>query len=108
MVEGNRRSTAAMAVLLNKASATPSAYRSLPSRTATELARLIVAQEICRPWACVVFAVVSACPGCGRTKSVFFQALADKIQTYLRLQMRHGASAIWRRKHDRRGDGLRG
>jgi (E)-4-hydroxy-3-methylbut-2-enyl-diphosphate synthase len=31
--------------------------------------------------------LVSACPGCGRTTSVFFQVLADKIQAYLRAQM---------------------
>lgn len=31
---------------------------------------------------------VSACPGCGRTTSTFFQELAQKIQTYLDTQMR--------------------
>jgi (E)-4-hydroxy-3-methylbut-2-enyl-diphosphate synthase len=30
---------------------------------------------------------VSACPGCGRTTSTFFQELADRIQRYLREQM---------------------
>lgn len=30
---------------------------------------------------------VTACPGCGRTTSTYFQALADKIQTYLQHQM---------------------
>jgi len=30
---------------------------------------------------------VTACPGCGRTTSTFFQELADQIQTYLRTQM---------------------
>jgi (E)-4-hydroxy-3-methylbut-2-enyl-diphosphate synthase len=38
--------------------------------------------------------LVSACPGCGRTTSVFFQALADKIQTWLRLQM-----PSWRKRY---------
>ncbi len=28
--------------------------------------------------------LVTACPGCGRTTSTFFQHLADQIQTYLR------------------------
>jgi (E)-4-hydroxy-3-methylbut-2-enyl-diphosphate synthase len=37
---------------------------------------------------------VSACPGCGRTTSTFFQELADKIHLYLREQM-----PIWREKH---------
>jgi len=31
--------------------------------------------------------MVSACPGCGRTTSDYFQSLADKIQTWLRAQM---------------------
>jgi len=30
---------------------------------------------------------VSACPGCGRTTSTFFQELAARIQDYLRTQM---------------------
>jgi (E)-4-hydroxy-3-methylbut-2-enyl-diphosphate synthase len=30
---------------------------------------------------------VTACPGCGRTTSTFFQELAERIQTYLREQM---------------------
>jgi (E)-4-hydroxy-3-methylbut-2-enyl-diphosphate synthase len=30
---------------------------------------------------------VTACPGCGRTTSTFFQEMADEIQTYIREQM---------------------
>jgi len=30
---------------------------------------------------------VTACPGCGRTTSTFFQEMADQIETYLRTQM---------------------
>lgn len=37
---------------------------------------------------------VSACPGCGRTTSTFFQELADKIHLYLREQM-----PIWREQY---------
>ncbi|AIK96978.1 flavodoxin-dependent (E)-4-hydroxy-3-methylbut-2-enyl-diphosphate synthase [Candidatus Odyssella acanthamoebae] len=37
---------------------------------------------------------VTACPGCGRTTSTYFQALADQIQTYLQHQM-----AIWRTQY---------
>ena len=37
---------------------------------------------------------VSACPGCGRTTSTFFQKMADDIQSYLREQM-----PIWRARH---------
>jgi (E)-4-hydroxy-3-methylbut-2-enyl-diphosphate synthase len=49
---------------------------------------VIVAQEILQTMGLRSFTPqVSACPGCGRTTSTFFQELADKIQTYLRSQM---------------------
>jgi (E)-4-hydroxy-3-methylbut-2-enyl-diphosphate synthase len=37
---------------------------------------------------------VTACPGCGRTTSTFFQEMADEIQTYLRNQM-----PLWKETH---------
>src|SRR5450432_613290 len=37
---------------------------------------------------------VTACPGCGRTTSTFFQDMADQIQTYLRDQM-----PVWKAGH---------
>jgi (E)-4-hydroxy-3-methylbut-2-enyl-diphosphate synthase len=37
---------------------------------------------------------VTACPGCGRTTSTFFQEMADQIQRYLVQQMPH-----WRERH---------
>ena len=37
---------------------------------------------------------VSACPGCGRTTSSFFQVMADEIQAYLRTQM-----PVWKRQY---------
>ena len=37
---------------------------------------------------------VSACPGCGRTTSTFFQEMAQEIQAYLDRQM-----PIWRQRH---------
>jgi (E)-4-hydroxy-3-methylbut-2-enyl-diphosphate synthase len=33
--------------------------------------------------------LVTACPGCGRTTSTYFQELAERIQAYLRAQMPH-------------------
>src|SRR2546421_9087595 len=38
--------------------------------------------------------MVSACPGCGRTTSTYFQELAQKIERYLREQM-----PLWREAH---------
>jgi (E)-4-hydroxy-3-methylbut-2-enyl-diphosphate synthase len=37
---------------------------------------------------------VSACPGCGRTTSTFFQELAQKIQRYLDIKM-----PVWKEQH---------
>jgi (E)-4-hydroxy-3-methylbut-2-enyl-diphosphate synthase len=37
---------------------------------------------------------VTACPGCGRTTSTFFQEMAEEIQTYLREQM-----PVWKSKY---------
>jgi (E)-4-hydroxy-3-methylbut-2-enyl-diphosphate synthase len=37
---------------------------------------------------------VTACPGCGRTTSTFFQHMAEDIQSYLREQM-----PVWRARH---------
>ena len=37
---------------------------------------------------------VTSCPGCGRTTSTFFQAMAEDIGTYLREQM-----PVWRERH---------
>ena len=38
--------------------------------------------------------LVTACPGCGRTTSTYFQELAMQIQTYLRNQM-----PLWRSQY---------
>ena len=37
---------------------------------------------------------VSACPGCGRTTSTFFQELADRIESYLKAQM-----PVWKARY---------
>lgn len=37
---------------------------------------------------------VTACPGCGRTTSTFFQEMAEEIQGYLQQQM-----PVWRERH---------
>jgi (E)-4-hydroxy-3-methylbut-2-enyl-diphosphate synthase len=37
---------------------------------------------------------VTACPGCGRTTSTFFQEMAEEIQTYLRDQM-----PVWKSRY---------
>src|SRR6202162_2309221 len=80
--------TAALAVLLQegigdtiRASLTP-----LPDGDRTE--EVFVSQQILQSLGIRSFAPqVTACPGCGRTTSTFFQDMADQIQTYLRERM---------------------
>ncbi len=80
--------TAALGVLLQegigdtiRASLTP-----MPNGDRTE--EVIVSQQILQALELRSFTPqVTACPGCGRTTSTFFQDMADQIQTYLREQM---------------------
>jgi (E)-4-hydroxy-3-methylbut-2-enyl-diphosphate synthase len=54
-----------------------------------------VAQELLQTMGLRAFSpMVSACPGCGRTTSTYFQELAQKIESYLRNQM-----PLWRAAH---------
>jgi len=85
--KGIRRSTAALGVLLQEASAYTIASRSRPTRAETARARSSSRRSCCRPWPALVLALVIACPGCGRTTSTTFQELAAKIQRFLREQM---------------------
>jgi (E)-4-hydroxy-3-methylbut-2-enyl-diphosphate synthase len=64
-----------------RASLTP-----MPNGDRTE--EVIVSQQILQSLGIRSFTPqVTACPGCGRTTSTFFQEMADEIQTYLREQM---------------------
>jgi len=80
--------TAALAPVLQdgigdtiRASLTP-----MPNGDRTE--EVIVSQQILQSLGIRSFTPqVTACPGCGRTTSTFFQEMADQIQTYLRDQM---------------------
>ncbi len=58
----------------------------MPNGDRTE--EVIVSQQILQSLGIRSFTPqVTACPGCGRTTSTFFQEMADQIQTYLRDQM---------------------
>jgi (E)-4-hydroxy-3-methylbut-2-enyl-diphosphate synthase len=64
-----------------RASLTP-----LPNGDRTE--EVLVCQQILQSLGLRSFTPqVTACPGCGRTTSTFFQDMADQIQTYLRNRM---------------------
>jgi len=87
--------TAALSVLLQdgigdtiRASLTPP-----PGGDRTE--EVLVSQQILQSMGLRSFTPqVTACPGCGRTTSTYFQELAEKIQNYLREQM-----PVWKQSH---------
>ena len=81
-------STAALAVLLQEGIGDTIRVSLTPEPGASRTQEVIVAQEILQTMGLRSFTPqVSACPGCGRTTSTFFQELAEKIQGYLREQM---------------------
>ncbi len=64
-----------------------------PGSSRTE--EVLTAQQILQSLSIRSFAPqVTACPGCGRTTSTFFQELAQQIQDYLRTSM-----PIWRQQY---------
>lgn len=80
--------TAGLAILLQEGigDTIRSSLTPLPNGDRTE--EVIVSQQILQSLGLRSFTPqVTACPGCGRTTSTFFQDMADQIQTYLRTQM---------------------
>lgn len=85
-------STAALAVLLQSGIGDTIRVSLTPEPGGDRTKEVVVAQEILQTMGFRSFSpLVTACPGCGRTTSVFFQELARDIQDYLRRQM-----PIWR------------
>jgi len=81
-------STAALAVLLQEGIGDTIRVSLTPEPGGERTREVQVAQEILQSLGLRAFTpMVSACPGCGRTTSSFFQELADRIQGYLRAQM---------------------
>ena len=88
-------SAAAMGVLLQEGIGDTIRVSLTPEPGGDRTKEVIVAQELLQTMGLRSFTpMVSACPGCGRTTSTFFQELADKIQTYLRDQM-----PVWRSQY---------
>jgi (E)-4-hydroxy-3-methylbut-2-enyl-diphosphate synthase len=88
-------STAAMGVLLQEGIGDTIRVSLTPEPNGDRTKEVIVAQEILQTMGLRSFTpMVSACPGCGRTTSTFFQELAERIQSYLRTSM-----PIWRAQY---------
>jgi len=88
-------STAALSLLLQEGIGDTIRISLTPEPGESRTREVIVAQEILQVMGIRSFTpLVTACPGCGRTTSTFFQELAQDIQRYLREQM-----PIWRKQY---------
>jgi (E)-4-hydroxy-3-methylbut-2-enyl-diphosphate synthase len=88
-------SSAAMAVLLQEGIGDTIRVSLTPEPGGSRSREVQVAQELLQTMGLRAFSpMVSACPGCGRTTSTYFQELAQKIESYLREQM-----PLWRERH---------
>src|SRR5690606_38422700 len=81
-------SSAALAVLLQEGIGDTIRISLTPEPGAPRTLEVIVAQELLQTMGLRAFTpLVTACPGCGRTTSEFFQVLAKKVQEHVRAQM---------------------
>ncbi len=88
-------STAALALLLQQGIGNTIRVSLTPEPNESRTKEVVVAQEILQTMGIRSFTpLVTACPGCGRTTSTYFQELAMQIQRYLRNQM-----PVWRNQY---------
>jgi (E)-4-hydroxy-3-methylbut-2-enyl-diphosphate synthase len=88
-------STAGLAILLAEGIGETIRVSLTPKPGGDRTEEVFVAQQILQSLGLRSFAPqVTACPGCGRTTSTFFQQMAEDIQGYLREQM-----PVWRAKY---------
>ena len=89
-------STAGMGILLQQGIGDTIRVSLTPEPGGDRSREVIVAQEILQTMGLRSFTpLVTACPGCGRTTSTFFQELANSIQSHLRDSM-----PAWRESYD--------
>jgi (E)-4-hydroxy-3-methylbut-2-enyl-diphosphate synthase len=88
-------STAALSILLSEGIGDTIRVSLTPRPGGDRTEEVHVAQQILQSLELQSFnPQVTACPGCGRTTSTFFQHMAEDIQTYLREQM-----PAWRERY---------
>jgi (E)-4-hydroxy-3-methylbut-2-enyl-diphosphate synthase len=87
--------TAALGILLSEGIGDTIRVSLTPRPGGDRTEEVLVAQQILQSLEIRSFTPqVTACPGCGRTTSTFFQKMAEDIQEYLRTQM-----PIWKEAH---------
>jgi (E)-4-hydroxy-3-methylbut-2-enyl-diphosphate synthase len=88
-------STAGLAVLLQEGIGDTIRVSLTPAPNGNRAEEVFVAQQILQSLGIRSFTPqVTACPGCGRTTSTFFQEMAEQIQSYLRINM-----PVWKGKY---------
>jgi (E)-4-hydroxy-3-methylbut-2-enyl-diphosphate synthase len=88
-------STAGLAILLQEGIGDTIRVSLTPKPNGDRTEEVQVAQQILQSLGLRSFIPqVTACPGCGRTTSTFFQEMAEQIQTYLRDQM-----PLWKERY---------
>jgi (E)-4-hydroxy-3-methylbut-2-enyl-diphosphate synthase len=88
-------STAGLAVLLQEGIGDTIRVSLTPAPNGNRAEEVVVAQQILQSLGIRSFTPqVTACPGCGRTTSTFFQEMAEQIQSYLRASM-----PVWKEKY---------
>jgi (E)-4-hydroxy-3-methylbut-2-enyl-diphosphate synthase len=88
-------SAAGLAILLQQGIGDTIRVSLTPKPNGDRTEEVLVAQQILQSLDLRSFTPqVTACPGCGRTTSTFFQQMAEDIQGYLRDQM-----PVWRDRH---------
>lgn len=81
-------SAAALGVLLQEGIGDTIRISLTPEPGASRTQEVIVAQELLQTMGLRAFTpMVTACPGCGRTTSTFFQELAQSVQEHVRSKM---------------------
>jgi (E)-4-hydroxy-3-methylbut-2-enyl-diphosphate synthase len=81
-------SSAALAVLLQEGIGDTIRISLTPEPGASRTQEVVVAQELLQTMGLRAFTpMVTACPGCGRTTSEFFQELAQVVQAHVRAKM---------------------
>ena len=87
-MKGTVASTAGLSILLNEGIGDTIRVSLTPAPGGDRTEEVLVAQQVLQSLGLRSFLPqVSACPGCGRTTSTFFQEMAQRIQAYLRDQM---------------------
>jgi (E)-4-hydroxy-3-methylbut-2-enyl-diphosphate synthase len=88
-------SAAALAVLLQEGIGDTIRISLTPEPGAPRTQEVVVAQELLQTMGLRAFTpMVTACPGCGRTTSTFFQELAKTVEEHVRENM-----PVWKLKH---------